>query len=68
MVPRPVTDELVEQIAGDLRVRYALDDEAVRTLGERLAGDDRTGRPAENQAFGERFVAEHAATFARLAQ
>jgi hypothetical protein len=33
-----ITDELVQQVADDLRARYGLDDEGVRALGSRLAG------------------------------
>jgi hypothetical protein len=62
-----ITDELVRQVADDLRQRYALDDEDVRALGARLA--DPTGtRRAENLQFAERFVGEHQETFDRLAK
>ena len=63
-----ITEELVRQVADDLRERYALDDEDVRTLGARLADDPRVTRKAENDAFAERFTTEHRETFDRLAK
>jgi hypothetical protein len=63
MASRPITDELVQQVAADLQSRYSLDAEDVRALGERLAG---VARRAENIAFAERFTAEHSETFDRL--
>jgi hypothetical protein len=50
-----ITDELVQQVADDLRARYGLDDEGMRALGSRLA--DSTGAPsAENLEFAKRFT------------
>jgi hypothetical protein len=63
-----ITEELVRQVADDLRERYALDDEDVRTLGARLADDPHVTRKAENDAFAERFTTEHHETFDRLAK
>jgi hypothetical protein len=61
-----ITDELVRQVANDLRARYGLDDEDMRTLGSRLA--DSAGTPsAENIEFAKRFTEEHRETFDRLA-
>jgi len=62
-----ITDELVRQVADDLRARYALDDEDVRALGARLA-DTAGTRSAENLEFAERFATEHRETFDRLAK
>ena len=63
-----ITEELVRQVADDVRERYALDDEDVRTLGARLADDPHVTRRAENDAFAERFTTEHRETFDRLAK
>jgi hypothetical protein len=68
MSARPITEELVQQVSEDLRIRYALDEEDVRVLGARLADQDRVGRHDENIAFAEQFTAEHRATFDRLGQ
>jgi hypothetical protein len=57
-----ITEELVRRVADDLRERYALDDEDVRTLGARLADDPHVTRRAENDAFAERFTTEHRET------
>jgi hypothetical protein len=62
-----ITDELVQQIADDLRARYGLDDEDVRALGSRLA-DSAAARSAENIEFAKRFTEEHRETFDRLAE
>ena len=62
-----ITDELVQQVADDLRDRYGLDDEAIRTLGSRLAGPGGM-RSAENLEFAERFSDAHRETFQRLAE
>ena len=67
MSSRDITDELVRQVADDLRARYGLDDEDVRALGARLA-ESAEARTAENLEFAERFTAEHPETFNRLAQ
>jgi hypothetical protein len=61
-----ITDDLVKQVAEDLRTRYSLDEEDVRALGARLASAD--ARTAENREFAERFVDEHRDTFNRLAE
>jgi hypothetical protein len=68
MGARPITEELVRQVSEDLRRRYALDEEDVRTLGARLADQDRGDRRDENVAFAEQFTAEHRETFDRLSQ
>jgi len=60
-----ITDELVRQVAEDLRQRYALDDDDVRRLGARLAAG---ARREENVAFADEFTARHRETFDRLAQ
>ena len=65
---RDITDELVKQVAEDLRTRYALDDEDVRALGARLADPTRLARSAENDTFAHRFTTEHGTTFDRLDQ
>ena len=62
-----ITDELVHQVADDLRARYGLDDEGMRALGSRLA-EDAGARSAENLEFAERFTEEHRETFDRLAE
>jgi hypothetical protein len=61
-----ITDELVQQVADDLRARYGLDDEDVRALGSRLA-DSAATRSAENLDFAKRFTEAHRETFDRLA-
>lgn len=65
MSTRPITDELVAEVIGELRQRYDMDADDVRALGSRLASLDRR---AENVTFAEQFVAEHKATFDRLAE
>lgn len=65
MSTRDITDELVRQVASELRERHGLDDDDLRTLGERLTAATRSG---ENQQFAECFVGEHRETFDRLAQ
>lgn len=67
MSAQAITDELVQQVANDLRTRYGLDDEDVRALGSRLA-DTAATRTAENLGFAERFTEEHRETFDRLAE
>ena len=67
MSSKDITDELVDQVADELRARYDLDDEDVRALGAHLA------QPADapataNREFAERFTAEHRETFDRLSQ
>jgi len=68
MGSRVITNEMVQQVAEELRVRYALDADGVRELGEKLADSDRRERRAENEAFAASFVTEHQATFDRLAR
>jgi hypothetical protein len=63
---RPITDQLVREVAEDLRARYALDEEDIRALGARLAADERDQRRVENVAFAQRFSAEHHETLERL--
>ena len=67
MGAKDITNDLVRKVADDLRTRYSLDDEDVRTLGARLA-DPADTRSAQNTAFAERFVDKHRETFDRLAQ
>lgn len=67
MSARGITDELVRQVADDLRARYGLDDDDVRALASRLA-DDAGARSAENLEFAKRFTEEHRETFDRLAE
>lgn len=67
MSAKGITDELVQQVADDLRSRYGLDDEDMRALGSRLA-DAASARSAENLDFAERFTDEHRETFDRLAE
>jgi hypothetical protein len=62
-----ITDELVQQVADELRTRYGLDDEDVRALGSRLA-DAASERRTENLEFAKRFTDEHRETFDRLAE
>jgi hypothetical protein len=62
-----ITDELVQQVADDLRARYGLDDDDMRALGSRLA-DAAGTRSAENLEFAKRFTDEHRQTFDRLAE
>lgn len=68
MSAHQITDELVARVAADLRERYALDDDDLRSLGARLAADDREARSRENRAFAERFTEGHRETFDRLGQ
>jgi hypothetical protein len=68
MSARPITKELVQQVSEDLRTRYDLDEEDVRVLGARLAGQDRADRHDENITFAQQFTAEHRETFDRLGQ
>jgi hypothetical protein len=68
MSARPITKELVQQVSDDLRTRYDLDAEDVRTLGARLAEQDLADRHDENIAFAQQFTAEHRETFDRLGQ
>lgn len=66
MSAKGIGDELVQQVADDLRARYGLDDEDLRALGSRLA-DTAGERRAENLEFAKRFTDEHRETFDRLA-
>ena len=65
MSAKAITDELVRQVAEDLRQRYDLDEDDVRELGARLAAG---ARSAENLEFAEQFVERHRETFDRLSQ
>ena len=67
MSAKGITDELVREVANDLRARYGLDDEDMRALGSRLA-DAAGERSAENLEFAKRFTEEHRETFDRLAE
>lgn len=67
MSAKGITDELVQQVADDLRTRYGLDDDDMRALGSRLA-DAAGERSAENLEFAKRFTEEHRETFDRLAE
>jgi hypothetical protein len=64
---KDITDELVRQVADELRARHGLDDEDLRALGARLA-ESADARAAANIEFAERFTDEHRETFDRLAQ
>ena len=55
----------MQQVADDLRDRYGLDDDDIRTLGSRLGLG---ARSAENLEFAERFTETHRETFQRLAE
>lgn len=66
MSSRPITDQLVQEVADDLRARYALDDDDVRALGAKLAANERDARQTENVEFAKRFTAEHHETIDRL--
>lgn len=68
MSARPITEELVQQVSEDLRVRYALDEEDVRALGARLADQAGATRHDENIAFAQEFTGKHRETFNRLGQ
>jgi len=65
MSVKDINDELVRQIADELRERHGLDEEDVRVLGARLAADSRS---RENHRFAERFTDEHREPFGRLSQ
>lgn len=67
MSAKGITDELVHQVADDLRARYGLDDEDMRALGSRLAAAAST-RSAQSLEFAKRFTEEHRETFDRLAE
>lgn len=67
MSARGITDELVQQVADDLRERYGLDDEDMRALASRLA-DAAAARRDANVQFAKRFTDEHRETFDRLAE
>ncbi len=67
MSAKGITDELVHEVADDLRARYGLDDEDMRALGSRLA-EEAGARSAENLEFAKRFTEEHRETFDRLAE
>ncbi|MBB4663101.1 hypothetical protein [Conexibacter arvalis] len=62
-----ITDDVVREVARDLRERYAFDDD-VRLRGAKLADDPRVARHAENRAFAECVIGEHRETFDRLAK
>jgi hypothetical protein len=64
---KDITDELVRQVADELRARHGLDDEDLRALGARLA-ESADARAAANIEFAARFTDEHRETFDRLAQ
>lgn len=68
MSAKGITDELVRQVAEDLRDRLELDEEEVRALGARLAEGPDTARGAETRAFAEEFSRTHRETFDRLAR
>jgi hypothetical protein len=66
---KDISDELVQQVADELRARYGLDHEDVRTLGARLAlAEPAATQAAENIEYAERFTAEHRETFDRLSR
>ena len=61
-----ITDELVDQVADDLRARYGLDDEGVCARIAAGRGCRRAKRRDLDSA--ERFTEEHRETFDRLAE
>lgn len=63
-----ITDELVAEVAAELRDRYGFDSDDLRALGAALAGRDTDRRASENRAFAARFVAQHPDTFDRLSR
>lgn len=65
MSTRDISDDLVRQVAEELRERHGLDDDDLRALGSRLASASRTD---ENLQFAQRFLGEHQKTFDRLAR
>ena len=67
MSSKDITDELVRQVADELRERYDLDQDDVRELGARLA-EPTDARHATNREFAERFTSEHRETFDRLSE
>ncbi len=67
MSAKRITDELVRQVANNLRARYGLDLDDICALGSRLA--DSAGTPStENIEFAKRFTEEHRETLDRLAK
>lgn len=68
MSAKGITDELVRQVAADLRDRLELDEQEVRALGARLAEGSDPARGAENRVFAEEFTETHRETFDRLAK
>lgn len=67
MSSKDITEELVRQVADELRERYDLDQDDVRELGARLA-EPADARHAANREFAERFTSEHRETFNRLSE
>ena len=67
MAATNITDELIDQIAKELAEKYRLSADQLSEVGKRLSEEDAV-RQAENDAFAERFMAEHAETFKRLSQ
>jgi len=67
MAATNITDELIDQIAKELAEKYRLSADQLSEVGKRLSEED-AARQAENDAFAERFMAEHAETFKRLSQ
>jgi hypothetical protein len=62
-----ITDELVQQVADDLRARYELDDGDMRALGSRLA-DSAGARSTETSSSRSASPKSTAETFDRLAK
>ena len=67
MAATNITDKLIDQIANELAERYQLSPDQLSLVGRRLSEDEAT-RQAENDAFADRFMAEHAETFERLSK
>ena len=65
MADTSINGEVIEQIAKELAGKYHLDEEGLREVGRQLQ-KGRIVRRATNEAFAERFMAEHAGTFKRL--
>ncbi len=67
MAATNITDELIEQIAKELAEKYHLSPDQLSEVGQRLSAEE-AERQAANDAFAERFMADHAETFDRLSK
>lgn len=66
MSTQPITEQLVREVAQDLRERYALDEDDLRALGTELAAG--AANAAQSAAFAQAFIADHPATVERLSR